>query len=66
MKNAADDDEERLVATLRRRLRAKEEEVGAGARALARSISDVIGRGLPLTELGDRVATPLQRARAEG
>ncbi len=66
VKNAADDDEERLVATLRRRLRAKEEEVGAGARALARSISDVIGRGLPLTELGDRVATPLQRARAEG
>jgi hypothetical protein len=39
--------------------------VGGRSRALARAIHEVIGGGLPLTELGDRVATPLQEARSE-
>jgi hypothetical protein len=35
------------------------------ARALAARVLGAIGQGAPLTELGDRVATPLQRAVAE-
>ena len=60
------DGDAQLVDRLSRRLRETERVVGAGARALAGAITDVLGRGRPLTELGDRVATPLQRARAEG
>jgi hypothetical protein len=51
-----------LVESLSARLRAKEVTLAAEARALARAMRDVIG-GEPLTELGDLVATPLQRAR---
>jgi hypothetical protein len=51
-----------LVESLSARLRAKEVEVAAEARALARAIHNVVG-GKPLTEIGDLVATPLQRAR---
>jgi radical SAM superfamily enzyme YgiQ (UPF0313 family) len=59
------DDDDRLVAEVARTLRATEDEIEDGALALARSMTDAIGRGKPLTELGDRVATPLQSPRAE-
>jgi anaerobic magnesium-protoporphyrin IX monomethyl ester cyclase len=52
-----------LVARLAPRLRAKEQEIGARARDLAWRIHDAVGQGAPLTELGDRVATPLQTQR---
>jgi len=51
-----------LVRRLSRRLRLKEREIRSEARTLAHSIQRVIG-GMPLTDVGDRVATPLQRAR---
>jgi anaerobic magnesium-protoporphyrin IX monomethyl ester cyclase len=53
----------RLVESLTTALRAKEHEIAAGARALATELMQCIGQGRPLTELGDRVATPLQTAR---
>jgi radical SAM superfamily enzyme YgiQ (UPF0313 family) len=52
----------RFEAQLSRRLRSREKEIRAKARKLARSIQRVIG-GSPLTDVGDRVATPLQRAQ---
>ncbi len=54
-----------LVDQLSAGLRRVEMEVGRRAAGLAREIHDAIGGGLPLTELGDRVATPLQNARPE-
>ncbi len=51
-----------LVDDLSGRLRATERRVWARARALAAEIAGVVG-GVPLTHLGDRVATPLQQAR---
>jgi radical SAM superfamily enzyme YgiQ (UPF0313 family) len=50
-----------LVESLSRRLRKHEREIEIEAHALARAIQSVIG-GTSLTELGDRVATPLQTA----
>jgi hypothetical protein len=44
-------------------LRATEDRIRGRAKALARELKDAIGRGDPLTELGDLVATPLQEAR---
>jgi anaerobic magnesium-protoporphyrin IX monomethyl ester cyclase len=52
-----------LVARLSRRLRAREREIWAAARTLARDIQRSVG-GIPLTDIGDRVATPLQYTRA--
>lgn len=43
-------------------LRSAEEDIRERARALAWRLADRVG-GRPLTEIGDRVATPLQRAR---
>jgi len=54
-----------FVAELSARLRTKEREIGAAARDLARTLSRAIGRGRPLTEIGDMVATPLQSQRLE-
>ena len=54
-----------LAEMLGRRLRETEREVLAGARQLAGELKDAIGQGEPLTDLGDRVATPLQRGIAE-
>jgi anaerobic magnesium-protoporphyrin IX monomethyl ester cyclase len=54
-------DDDYFVRSLSMRLRAKEREVRSGAEALAQSIQRVLG-GVPLTIVGDRVATPLQRA----
>ena len=50
-----------FVSDLASRLRAREIEIGARARDLASRLHLAIGRGRPLTEIGDRVATPLQR-----
>jgi anaerobic magnesium-protoporphyrin IX monomethyl ester cyclase len=44
-------------------LRATEDRIRSRARDLARTLRDAIGRGQPLTEIGDLVATPLQEAR---
>jgi anaerobic magnesium-protoporphyrin IX monomethyl ester cyclase len=52
-----------LAIELARELRTLERDVRERARDLARTMRDALGRGAPLTELGDRVATPLQDAR---
>lgn len=41
-----------------------EDTIRGGAVHLARALRDAIGQGQPLTDLGDRVATPLQTQRA--
>ncbi len=51
-----------LVAELSAHCRQVEQEVRADMIALAAQLSGRVGRGQPLTYLGDRVATPLQRA----
>jgi hypothetical protein len=51
-----------FAAELAARLRATEDGLRGEARALARDVQAVVG-GTPLTEIGDKVATPLQRAR---
>jgi len=55
-------DDAALVARLSARARAVEAEVGSEMRSLAATLQARVGRGAPLTFLGDRVATPLQRA----
>ena len=52
--------DEEFCAQISVGLRAQERAIGRGAKALAREIAGVLGRGKPLTEIGDRVATPLQ------
>lgn len=47
------------------RLRAEEAGLRVRARELAARLAQAVPQGLPLTDIGDRVATPLQRARAE-
>jgi radical SAM superfamily enzyme YgiQ (UPF0313 family) len=56
--------EEAFVAEVAGKLRATEDSIRSRCRDLARTLRDAIGRGDPLTELGDLVATPLQRGRA--
>jgi len=53
----------RLVDELVPGLRETERVIADGARELARELSRTIGCGHPLTDIGDRVATPLQTAR---
>jgi hypothetical protein len=53
-----------LVARLAGEARAVESEVREQMLALARRLHERVGRGQPLTFLGDRVATSLQRAVA--
>jgi anaerobic magnesium-protoporphyrin IX monomethyl ester cyclase len=53
-----------LVARLASRARAVEADVREQMLALACRLHERVGRGQPLTFLGDRVATPLQRAVA--
>ncbi len=43
--------------------RAVEDHIRAGAIRLARTMREAIGQGQPLTDIGDRVATPLQTQR---
>jgi radical SAM superfamily enzyme YgiQ (UPF0313 family) len=52
-----------LVESLALSLRATEQAVSQRATDLARRIHGVLKRGRPLTEIGDRVATPLQTQR---
>jgi hypothetical protein len=52
-----------LVASLGEELRLAEDGVRARAVDLAKVLAARIGQGVPLTDIGDRVATPLQRAR---
>ncbi len=52
-----------LVGEEAARLRLGEEAVRGRAQGLARELLSVIQRGQPLTHLGDRVATPLQKAK---
>jgi anaerobic magnesium-protoporphyrin IX monomethyl ester cyclase len=53
----------RIVIELSRGLRATEQLVGDRCRTLARTLQKSVGQGAPLTEIGDRVATPLQTPR---
>ncbi len=53
-----------LVARVSSQLRATEVRVRDRCRQLARDISNTVKQGFSLTELGDRVATPLQTQRA--
>jgi radical SAM superfamily enzyme YgiQ (UPF0313 family) len=55
-------DDSLLEARLSLRMRATEQEIRRKAAILARSIQRVTG-GIPLTDVGDRVATPLQKAQ---
>src|SRR5580765_5121387 len=57
-------DDVSLAASLAAQSRTVEAEVRAGMLEVASALHVRIGRGLPLTYLGDRVATPLQRAVA--
>ena len=67
VRDAADPSEdEDFARTLAVGLREVEVEVRAGAVSLARTLAQAVGRGAPLTDLGDRVATPLQTSRAAG
>jgi radical SAM superfamily enzyme YgiQ (UPF0313 family) len=59
-------DDARFVADLVPGLRRTEQDVAAGTRALARRLMKAVDRGLPLTNLGDRVATPLQPGPSAG
>jgi hypothetical protein len=63
VKNGAEGDET-LVEDLSGVLRATEQKVERRARGLASDIAATVG-GVPLTEIGDRVATPLQTIRGE-
>ena len=51
----------RLVAELSSAMRHTEAAISDATRELAARIARVLGRGRPLTELGDRVATSLQQ-----
>ena len=54
-----------LVADLSARLRQREVQIRAAAQDLAAEILAEVGQGAPLTDVGDRVATPLQRGVSE-
>ncbi len=56
-------DDDALIASLLPGMRQTEARVSDGCRDLARRLYRAVGRGRPLTDLGDRVATPLQTAR---
>lgn len=53
-----------LVAELTRSLRETEDSIRGRARTLALALKDAVRQGEPLTEIGDRVATPLQSQRS--
>jgi hypothetical protein len=56
------DSDERFVSQLSDRLRATERAIRQRMGTLASAVQEVVG-GIPLTDIGDRVATPLQQAR---
>lgn len=53
-----------FIAALTPQLRAKEVKIGTAMRELARTLQKAVGQGRPLTDIGDKVATPLQTQRA--
>lgn len=55
--------EDALIAEEAAKLRAAEDAVRGRAQALAQALFETVKRGKPLTWFGDRVATPLQKAR---
>lgn len=59
--SAAEDSDDAITARLARRARALEEQVREQMLAIAHELELRVGRGKPLTYLGDRVATPLQQ-----
>lgn len=60
-------DDRALIASLLPSMRETERDVSDGCRELAWKLHRAVGRGRPLTDLGDRAATPLQTSRnAEG
>jgi anaerobic magnesium-protoporphyrin IX monomethyl ester cyclase len=59
------DGDDALVEEIAAGLRRVEAQVSRRASGLAREIHESIGGGLPLTDIGDRVATPLQTQRLE-
>jgi hypothetical protein len=63
VKSRPTDEDAALVSEIEPRLRDMEKKIAGGARELAAEVATRVGRGLPLTDLGDRVATPLQTAR---
>ena len=66
-RGAPESEDHALIAALLPSMRKTERIVSEGARELAWKLHLAIGRGRPLTDLGDRVATPLQTSRnAEG
>ncbi len=56
-------DDEGFTTDLTARLRETEARIRGAARDLAREMAQAIGSGSPLTDIGDRVATPLQSPR---
>lgn len=59
------EDDNAFIAELTPKLRAKEFEIREATRELARTLQKAVGHGRPLTDIGDKVATPLQSQRAE-
>ncbi len=53
-----------LVQEQSKMLRDVEESIRERAKTLARTLQKAVGQGRPLTEIGDKVATPLQTQRA--
>lgn len=61
---APDVSSDTLVDDVSASLREIDRTVARRARTLAATLTRAVGRGRPLTDLGDRVATPLQTARS--
>jgi len=57
---APENSDETLTKEIATELRAVEKSISGAARDLARTMANVLQRGRPLTDIGDRVATPLQ------
>jgi len=57
------DGDEALIDELSAQLRETERRLARSLKSLARTMFDAIGGGPPLSEMGDRVATPLQLTR---
>jgi len=64
VKSGASVQEDRaFVADIVPKLRKKEKDIGSAIRELARTLQKAVGQGRPLTDIGDKVATPLQSQR---
>ena len=63
VRTCSDNTDAAFIAQVSSKLRATERSVSEGAVELARALQRAVGRGKPLTDIGDRVATPLQTQR---